>query len=110
LNAFWTEARSIRPDVDDESGRAGTREGQLGELFSEAGLTDIDETELVVEVEHTTFDEWWEPFTLGVAPAGVFVADLDPQDRELLRLRCNEVLGPGPVTIRARAWAVRGRP
>ena len=32
-----------------------------------------------MSVEHPTFEEWWEPFTLGVGPAGVYVAGLDPE-------------------------------
>jgi SAM-dependent methyltransferase len=68
----------LEPDVDDESGLAGAREGHLSELFEAAGLSEIEETALTVTVEHPTFDEWWERFTLGVGPAGAFTAGLDP--------------------------------
>ena len=29
-----------------------------------------------VTVEHATFEDWWEPFTLGVGPAGVYLISL----------------------------------
>ena len=56
--------------MDDESQLAGAREGDLSRLFREAGLQDIVETELWVSVEHATFEDWWEPYMLGVGPAG----------------------------------------
>jgi SAM-dependent methyltransferase len=110
LELFWSAAREFDPDVDDESGRAGTRQGELGELFVLAGLVDVEETALTVAVEYPGFDEWWEMFTLGVAPAGVHVARLAPQEREDLRSRCAEKFAElGSSVITGRAWAVRGR-
>ena len=61
-----------------------------------------------ITVEHATFEDWWEPFTLGVGPAGVYVTSLEPERQTALRKRCNEVLGPGPFTIESRAWTARG--
>ena len=74
LSLFWDAAREFDCDVDDESRLAGTREGQLAQLFREAGLHAIEETTLWITVEHPSFDDWWEPFTLGVGPAGAYVA------------------------------------
>ena len=31
---------------------------------------------------HQTFDEWWQPYTLGVGPAGKYAAGLDPARQE----------------------------
>jgi hypothetical protein len=36
----------------------------------------IEETELSVTVDHAPFEGWWEPFTLGVGPAGTYVSGL----------------------------------
>jgi SAM-dependent methyltransferase len=108
ISALWTAARELDPDVSDESRRAGAREGHLQELFEAAGLADIAGALLTVTVEHETFDEWWEPFTLGVGPAGSYTAGLDPAARERLRGRCQELLPPAPFSITAGAWAVRG--
>ena len=77
LGAFWAAVRELGPEVDNESSLAGAREGHLGELFAAAGLHDIESSGAPARVEHATFDDWWEPFTLGVGPAGAFVATLD---------------------------------
>jgi len=108
LGLFWEAARVLEPDVDDESGLAGAREGHLSELFEAAGLSEIEETALTVTVEHPTFDEWWERFTLGVGPAGAFTAGLDPVRLTELRELCRARLPTAPFTITARAWAARG--
>jgi len=108
LGLFWDAARELDPDVDDESRLAGSREGHLAELFESAGLRDIEATTLSADLEHATFDEWWEPFTRGVGPAGSYLAGLDAERQAELRERCRARLPTAPFTITARAWAVRG--
>ena len=51
-------------------------------------------------------DEWWEPFTLGVGPAGAYVAGLDVERRDALRVRCGELLPTAPFELTASAWSV----
>ena len=110
LGAFWAAAHELDADVEDESSLAGAREGHLAVLFAAAGLGAIESTTLVADLEHPSFDSWWEPFTQGVGPAGSYVAALDPERREALRRACLARLGEGPFVIPARAWAVRGIP
>ena len=109
LGLFWGAARELDPGVDDESRLPGTREGHLAELFASAGLRDIQSTTLVVDLEHATFDAWWEPFTRGAGPAGAYVASLGPVQRVTLRERCRALIPGAPFSVTARAWAVRGR-
>jgi SAM-dependent methyltransferase len=109
LSVFWDAARELDPDVHDESRLAGARQGHLVELFEAAGLRDIEEGDLSVDVEHPSFEEWWEPFTFGVGPAGGLVARLDPDRRAQLRERCRERLASAPFVVSAHAWAARGR-
>ncbi len=109
LSLFWAAAREIDPEVDDESRLAGTREGHLAELFEAAGLREIENSVLVASLEHQSFEEWWEPFTHGVGPAGSYVASLDPERQAELRERCRSLLPDGPFVVTARAWAARGR-
>jgi SAM-dependent methyltransferase len=108
LSVFWEAARELDPDVEDESRLAGARQGHLVELFRAAGLHGLEESVLSVEVEHSTFEEWWEPFTLGVGPAGGHVAGLDATGQARLRELCRERLPAAPFVLRARAWAARG--
>ncbi|HUF07397.1 MAG TPA: class I SAM-dependent methyltransferase [Candidatus Binatia bacterium] len=108
LSTFWEVARDLDPEVEGESQRPGTHEGHLEELFAAAGLREISGTVLTADLEHATFDEWWEPFTLGVGPAGSFIADLDAERASALRDACRRRLPAEPFVITARAWAVRG--
>ena len=64
---------------------------------------------LTVRVRHATFEEWWEPFTLGVGPAGVYVASLAGEQRHVLCQLCRSMLPAGPVEVNATAWAVTCR-
>ena len=109
LSRFWNAARKLDPGVDDESELAGAREGHLALLFDQAGLRKVEDGAIAVSVEHPTFDEWWEPFTLGVGPAGAHVARLGPNERERLRELCRQLQPAEPFTVTAQAWAARGR-
>ena len=60
-------------------------------------------------VEHPTFEEWWEPFELGVGPAGGYTSRLDPEHRAALREACRARLPPPPFALTVGAWAARGR-
>ena len=108
LGLFWEAARELDPDVEDESDLAGAREGHLGELFQAAGLTEIEESVLSVDLEHPSFEDWWEPYTLGVGPAGAYAAGLDAERQAQLRERCRELLPAAPFVLTVKAWAARG--
>jgi SAM-dependent methyltransferase len=110
LGTFWRAARILDPGVDDESHLAGVREGHLVELFEAAGLQRVEQAVLTARLEHATFDEWWEPFTRGVGPAGAYVARLDPERRAELREKCRTMIPTTPFVVSARAWAARGVP
>ena len=108
ISVLWDAARELDPEVVDQSHLAGVREGHLAELFAAAGLQEVEESALSIRVEHSSFEEWWEPFTLGVGPAGSYVAGLDPARQARLRERCREKLPTAPFLLTAHAWAARG--
>jgi SAM-dependent methyltransferase len=108
LSLFWKAARELDPEVDDESQLPGAREGHLAELFEAAGLNEIEETALSASLEHPSFEEWWEPFTRGVGPAGSYVASFDEERQAELRENCRTLLPNAPFVLIARAWAARG--
>jgi len=109
LRVYWDAVHELDPDVPGEANLAGAREGHLAELLGAAGLHDIEESDLTVRIDHASFEEWWEPYTLGVGPAGDYVASLDPERRAELRKRCRAKLPPAPFTVAVRAWAARAR-
>ena len=108
LSTFWDAARELDPDVDDESKLPGARSGHLAELFEAAGLREVEEASLEVSIEHPTFEDWWEPYTFGVGPAGAFAAGLDPERQAELRELCRTRLPEAPFVLTASAWAARG--
>ena len=108
LSTFWRAVNELGLDVPDESALAGAREGHLVELFEAAGLRRIDDTALVARVGYTSLDDWWEPFSFGVGPAGALFQKLDAKQRARVRARCQELLPSAPFELVSFAWAARG--
>jgi ubiquinone/menaquinone biosynthesis C-methylase UbiE len=108
ISAFWQAARELHSHVEDESGLPGARRGHLSELFEAAGLRRIEEAQLSATVDHATFDDWWEPFTFGVGPAGAYAQAQGERELSALRERCRHLLPEAPFTLTAVAWVARG--
>lgn len=108
LSLFWQAAQDLDPGAPGEHALPGTRRGQLGGLLRQAGLVDVEESTLTVAVPHPSFEDWWEPYTLGVGPAGDYVSELDGEQLARLVQRCRELLPESPFTMTGRAWAARG--
>jgi SAM-dependent methyltransferase len=104
LSLFWSAVLDLDPTARDESDLPGARDGHLVELFARAGATDVRQTTLIVSTTFADFEQWWHPYTLGVGPAGAYVASLDPQDRDRLRHRCAQLLPAGRFAVSATAW------
>ena len=109
LTPFWSAVRELDPSADDESDWPGVREGHLAELFAQAGLEGTRVTTLTVRVRHDSFEQWWEPMTLGVGPAGAYLASLAADRRAAVREQCRRLLPAGRVEISATAWAAVSR-
>lgn len=108
LSLFWRAVHEFDRSAADEAGLAGASEGHLVALFQEAGLAQVHGELLTVSVEVSSFDAWWEPFTLGVGPAGAYVAGLDAAARTELREHCRNIVPAAPFVVDAGAWAARG--
>jgi SAM-dependent methyltransferase len=108
LAPFWDAVHVIDPDAEDEALLSGAQRGHLTELFNAAGLHEVEESPVSVDVVHPTFDEWWEPFTFGIGPAGEYVGQLDDDGRARLESVARKRHGDGPFTVTAAAWAARG--
>lgn len=109
LSTFWQAALELDPTAEDESALAGAREGHLAALAAQAGLGPARSAVLTVTAGYPSFDAWWEPYTLGVGPAGAYLATLDDQRRAELRERCRRKLPDGPIDVVAAAWAIAAR-
>lgn len=112
LRAFWDAAATVDEAAPDELGtmRFG-RAGELPKLFTAAGLTEVHEERLVVEVSYVDFDELWSTLLLGVGPAGAYLVAQPREKRERLRTAYLGRLGrpDGQVTLPAVARAAVGR-
>jgi SAM-dependent methyltransferase len=114
LRTFWDAAAELDPEGAGEAHEGQMRYAspeELRALWSEAGLEGVEVTPLVVEASYDDFDDLWQPFTMGVGPAGSYATGLDAERQEALRGRMRASLGdpPGPFTLTARAWCAVGR-
>ena len=87
------------------------RDGEIAELLRGAGLVDVQSGTLATSAKYADFDDFWEPFTFAVGPAGSLpppAADADRQ--QAIRDDCFALLGEpsGPFELEARAWYARG--
>jgi SAM-dependent methyltransferase len=114
LRAFWDAAHEIDPEraaaADEGVVMAWCREGELGELWSAAGMRGVRFEPIVVSAAYADFEDLWAPLPTGIAPSGAFCRSLAEDDRAALHEAYRRRLGVGdrPFELTARAWAVAG--
>ena len=111
LRTFWDAALTLNPAAPDEARVMNYSDLEsLGELWRRAGLGDVKTAPLVVQVQYTDFEDYWQPFLAGAGPGGAYCASLDTHHQAALRDECFRRLGTPETsfTLTARAWAVRG--
>ncbi len=109
LSTFWAAVRTVEPEAQGERRMAGTAKGDIAERFRRVGLDDVIEGALTARAEYSDFDDFWEPLTLGVGPAGQFLRSLPQERRAQVREACRAAVpGGGPFSLDARAWFARG--
>lgn len=109
LAPFPEVRRSLDPQSHAESALPGTAEGDLERLFSQAGIENVRSGVATVRVRFASFDEWWEPFTLGVGPVGEYMKTLTTAGVAALRHACAERLpSSGSFETVASAWVAIG--
>jgi len=112
LRLFWEAAVAVDPCAAGENKvmRFG-HDGEIGDLFREAGLSDVATGSLEVQAAYVDFDDLWNPFVEWAGPVGQFCRSLDPERlaaiREQLRMRVGAPAGS--FTLPARAWYATGR-
>ena len=114
LRIFWDAAVNLYPAAEksNESHMPLCRAGELEELWKEGGLKGVAARPLDITLQFASFEDYWEPFSLGQGPAGVYLRNLDADRRAALRVEIKRKLGlaseAAPFSLPARAWAVRG--
>jgi SAM-dependent methyltransferase len=108
LRTFWEAARAVNPAAVGERRMAGTKEGDIAQRFERAGLDEVVAGALTASADYTGFDDFWEPLTLAVGPAGEYLQSLSDEHRAQVREGCRARLPEGAFSLDARAWYARG--
>ncbi|HEY5095393.1 MAG TPA: class I SAM-dependent methyltransferase, partial [Candidatus Eremiobacteraceae bacterium] len=115
LTHFWETVEALDPgsqDSDIDPQFAICKPEPLAELFRSAGLHDVEVRAIDAPTVFKDFDDYWNPFLTGKAPAQQHTASLSTERRELLRDRLRSTLPVsrnGSILLIARAWAVKAR-
>jgi SAM-dependent methyltransferase len=110
LSTFWRAVRSLEPATQGEETRVGFHEGEIAALLEGAGLEDIEDGTLLTDAHYEDFDDFWQPFTFAVGPAGSHLREMPADQQDAVRRECFAILGEpsGPFDLEARAWYARG--
>lgn len=113
MTAFWKAAIALDPKAEElGEGRRFpfcTEQG-LSALAAEAGWPAVTVAPIEIAARFASFEDLWQPFTLGAGPAPGYCVSLPEDKRAALKQRLmDDVGGAGPVSFPARAWAVRSR-
>jgi SAM-dependent methyltransferase len=114
LRIFWDAAGDLDPEAAklDEGPRFPLcRPEALSDLFTQAGLRNVEVVAIDIPARFESFDDYWRPFLGGQGPAPSYVMALDEAARTSLRNRIRDRLpiqSDGSISLTARAWAVRG--
>jgi SAM-dependent methyltransferase len=115
MRHFWDAAAALDPAaVELDEGRRFPlcRPQPMRELWTGAGLSDVEVEPIDVATVFADFDDYWTPFLGGQGPAPGYATSLPDDRRAALRESLRERLPAardGSIRLTSRAWAVRGR-
>ena len=85
---------------------------EMAALWRATGLTDVEQSSLLIRMEFSSFDDYWSPFTTGEGPPGQLLASLAEPARASLQDHVRHAYladrPDGPRSFAAVAWACRG--
>ena len=110
IQLFWRAAAQVDPSRTGEVARLGSREGDLEDLLTHAGLRDVHTTTLSARAHYQDFADWWSPIEQGIGPAGMYYLSLDDARRHAVREAARRQLGSSDASflLEATAWCARG--
>ena len=114
LRTFWDAAVETDPAADqlDEKHMRLCRAGELSALWRQAGLENIREQPIDIEMKFEWFADYWDPFLLGQGPAGSYACRLTRDQLQALRGEVQRRLSLSaentPFVLPGRVWSVCG--
>jgi ubiquinone/menaquinone biosynthesis C-methylase UbiE len=113
---FWDTAAALFPAAAalraENLMKPLSRPGEMRAVFSDAGLTDVTETALMIRMEYDDFEDFWSPHAAGEGQQGKYLMTLDPSQRELFERAVRDAYEAGEPdgsrSFAAIALACRG--
>jgi SAM-dependent methyltransferase len=111
LTPFWTAVDELDPHQQADRDRlsVGSREGDLGRVFDEAGLVGVENGELPVTIRLGSFDDWWAPFEQPAGSAGDYLASRTSEQAAELKELIRSGMPAGPFDVTVWTWVAVGR-
>jgi SAM-dependent methyltransferase len=105
-------AAVLEPSLERPLFRPLTAPGEMANLWHELGMHDVVETSLLIRIEFSSFEDYWQPFTKGEGPPGQLMASLPETTRAALQMHVRRAYLAnrldGPRSFACVAWACRG--
>lgn len=114
IRRFWDVAVALEPAASnlDEARRFPLcQPDALADLFTSAGLGQVEGCPIEVPTRFRDFADFWSPFLGGQGPAPAYAMSLGEEHRVAIRERLKASLPTsrdGSISLVARVWAVRG--
>jgi SAM-dependent methyltransferase len=114
LRYLWDEAVNIDETAapKHEGNMPLCQQRELAVLWEECGLRTVTEKALTIQMDFTSFDDYWAPFLTGIGPSGSYVSSLASAPQAKLKERLRQKLAKGSdetaFSLKAKVWAVRG--
>lgn len=111
MRLVWDIAAALDPSIERTLFRSLNAPDELAQAWRAAGLTDVEQTSLLIRMEYTCFEDYWQPLILE-GPVNQLVAQLSEPARLTLadhvkRAYCAN-RPDGPRSFACVAWAVKG--
>lgn len=109
---FWDAAVAVDPGCKRTGDRRYGSPSALSDLWTAAGFANVATTALVIPMEFTSFEDLWRILSNAQGPPKLYISSLSEDRRMILKERLRtDIIGnrpDGSITLRAKAWAVRG--
>lgn len=113
IDAFWkaaTEIDSRAAELDEGPRFPFCQKNGLVQICNDAGIIEPNIEALEIETHFASFEALWHPFTLGVGPAPGYFKTLTEKHQSELKAHLAAKLGAdGPISLPAKAWAVKAK-